>query len=215
MPIVTRITTAVKRVFGAPRAVVIGLIVSGLVACAGGAALATRSAGDSFADKALDKLGGDSDQILDSIADKVVDKLMSKGGMLDSAQADLVDQLAAMAGKKFGKVDPAKLISGIRGDVVEAGLGKLDGISVDDIVAQVTSALIQQADGLLKGVDVEKLAKGAIADMIKSLNLEKPVKEKIDSVDIEKLAQDAIAKQMSSSGASNPLTALLGGLMKR
>ena len=47
--------------------------------------------------------------------------------------------------------------------------------------------------------------------MIKSLNLEKLVKEKIDSVDIEKLAQDAIAKQMGGS-ASNPLTGLLGML---
>jgi hypothetical protein len=213
MPTVTRITTAMKRVFGTPRTVIVALVVSGLVAAAGGAALATRSAGDSFADKALDKLGGDSDQILDSIADKVVDKLMKKGGMLDSAQADLVDQLAVMAGKKFGNVDPAKLINGIRGDVVEAGLGKLDGISVDDIVAQVTAALIQQADGLLKNVDVEKLAKGAIADMIKSLNLEKLVKDKIDSVDIEKLAQDAIAKQMGGS-SSNPLTGLLGSLLK-
>ena len=214
MPAVTRITTAVKRAFSSPRAVVVALVVSGLVAAAGGAAMATRSAGDSFADKALDKLGGDSDEILDSIADKVVDKLMKKGGMLDSAQADLVDQLATMAGKKFGKVDPAKLISGIRGDVVEAGLGKLDGISVDEIVAQVTSALIQQADGLLKNVDVEKLAKGAIADMIKSLNLEKLVKDKIDSVDIEKLAQDAIAKQMGGS-SSNPLGSLIGLLGSR
>jgi hypothetical protein len=193
MPAFTRLSAPLKRVFGTSRTIVVALVVSGLVAAAGGAALATRSAGDSFADKALDKLGGDSDQILDSIADKVVDKLMSKGGMLDTAQADLVDQLATMAGKKFGKVDPAKLISGIRGDVVEAGLGKLDGISVDEIVAQVTSALIQQASGLLD---------------------EKLVKDKIDSVDIEKLAQDAIAKQMSSSGASNPLTSLLGGLLK-
>jgi hypothetical protein len=202
---------SIRGVLKSPRAVVVALVVSGLVAAAGGAAMATRSASNQFADKAFDKLGGDSDEILDSIADKVVDKLMSKGGMLDTAQADLVDQLATMAGKKFGKVDPAKLISGIRGDVVEAGLGKLDGISVDEIVAQVTSALIQQASGLLDDVDVEKLAKGAITDMIKSLNLEKLVKDKIDSVDIEKLAQDAIAKQMG--GSSNPLTGLLGGLL--
>jgi hypothetical protein len=204
---------SIRSVLKSPRAIVVTLVVSGLVAAAGGAAMATRSASNQFADKAFDKLGGDSDQILDSIADKVVDKLMAKGGMLDSAQADLVDQLAAMAGKKFGKVDATKLLNSIRGDVVSAGLGKLDGISVDEIVAQVTSALIQQANGLLKGVDVEKLAKGAIADMIKSLNLEKLVKEKIDSVDIEKLAQDAIAKQMG--GSSNPLTGLLGGLLKR
>ncbi len=211
MPAVTRIITASKRVLGTPRAVVIGLVVSGLVAMAGGAALATRSAGDQFADKALAKLGGDSDDILDSIADKVVDKLMSKGGTLDTAQKELVDQLAAMAGKKFGNVNASKLIDDIRGDVVEVGLGKLDGISVDQIVAQVTSALIQQANGLMDDVDVEKLAKGAIADVIKSLNLEKLVKEKIDSIDVEKLVSDAVAKQMG--GSSNPLTGLLGGLL--
>jgi uncharacterized membrane protein YheB (UPF0754 family) len=214
MPTVTRITAAAKRIFASPRAIVIGLVVSGLVAAAGGAALATRSAGDQFADKALAKLGGDSNEILDKIADKVVDKLTSKGGTLDAAQKQLVDQLAAMAGKKFNNVDPAKLISGIRGDVVEAGLDKLDGISVDQIVAQVTSALINQASGLLDGVDVEKLAKSAIADVIKSLNLEKLVKQKIDSIDVEKLVQDAVAKQMGGS-SSNPLAGLLGGLIRR
>ena len=87
------------------------------VAVCGGAALATRSASSSFADKAFAKLGGDSGEILDSIAEKVVDKLTSKGGTLDSAQEQLVDELAGMAGKKLGKVDPAKLINEIRGDV--------------------------------------------------------------------------------------------------
>jgi hypothetical protein len=214
MPTVTRFITAAKRVLTQPRAVVVALIVSGLVAAAGGAAMATRSAGNSFADKALDKLGGDSDQILDSIADKVVDKLMSKGGTLDTAQKELVDQLAVMAGKKFGNVDPAKLITQIRGDVVNAGLDKLDGISVDQIVAQVTSALVSQASGLLEGVDVNKLARSAIVDVVKSLNLEKLVKQKIDSIDVEKLVQDAVAKQLGG-GASNPLTGLLGGLLRR
>lgn len=214
MPAVTRIITSAKRVLTQPRAVVVALVVSGLIAAGTGAAMATRSASDSFADKAFAKLGGDSNEILDSIADKVVDKLMSKGGMLDTAQADLVDQLATMAGRKLGKVDPAKLISSIRGDVVEAGLSKLDGISVDQIVATVTSALIAQANGLLDGVDVEKLAKGAIADIIKSLNLEKLVKQKIDSVDVEKLAEEAIAKQMKAAN-SNPLSSLFGLLGSR
>jgi uncharacterized membrane protein YheB (UPF0754 family) len=214
MPTVTRFTTAVKRIATQPRTVIVALVVSGLVAAAGGAAMATRSAGDQFADKALEKLGGDSDQILDSIADKVVEKLTSKGGTLDEAQEQLVDQLAAMAGKKFNNVDPAKLITQIRGDVVDAGLDKLDGISVDQIVGNVTSALIQQADGLLDGIDVEKLAKGAISDLIKSLNLEKLVKAKIDSVDVEKLAEEAIAKQMKSA-SSNPLSSLFGLLGSR
>jgi hypothetical protein len=209
-----RITSFFRSVFTDPRAPVVGLIAAGLVAVGGGAALATRSASTSFADKAFAKLGGDSDEILDTIADKVVDKITGKGGTLDSAQAQLVDQLAGMAGEKLGKVDPAQLVSDIRGDVVEAGLGKLNGISTSQIVAQVTDALIKQASGLLDDVDVEKLASAAIADMIKSLNLEKLVKQKIDSVDVEKLAKDAIEKQLGgSSGSSNPLTGLLGSLL--
>lgn len=208
------VISSISRVVRDPRAPIVGLVVAGLIAVTGGAALATRTASDQFATKAFDKLGGDSDEILDSIADKVVEKLSGKGGTFDAAQADLVKQLAAMAGKKFGKVDTDALLSDIRGDVVEAGLGKLDGISVDEIVAQVTAALIQQADGLLRDVDVEALAKGAIADVIKSLNLEKLVKQKIDSIDVEKLVNDAIAKQMGGT-SSNPLGSLLGGLIRR
>lgn len=208
------VISAVKRVVSNPRAPIVAVVVAGLFAVTGGAAFAARSAGDRFADKAFAKLGGNSEEILDKIADKVVDKLAGKGGTLDAAQEDLVDQLAAMAGKKFGKVDPKELIADMRGDVVAAGLDKLDGISVDQIVGQVTAALIQQASALLKDVDVEALAKGAIADVIKSLNLEKLVKQKIDSIDVEKLVQDAVAKQMGGGGG-NPLTGLLGGLIRR
>lgn len=215
MPTVTRITESVKRVVTQPRALVVALVVSGLVAVAGGAAMATRSAGDQFADKALAKLGGDSDEILDKIASKVVDKLTSEGGTLDTAQKQLVDQLAVMAGKKFNNVDPSKLINQIRGDVVDAGLDKLDGISVDQIVSTVTTALIQQANGLLDNVDVEELAKNAIADVVKSLNLEKLVKQKIDSIDVEKLVNNAIAKQLGGGSGSNPLGALFGLLGSR
>jgi hypothetical protein len=214
MSVFSRTRSGFARVIRNPRAPIVGVVVAGLIAITGGAALATRSASESFADKAFAKLGGDSGEILDSIADKVVDKLTSKGGTLDSAQAQLVDQLAGMAGKKLGKVDPAKLISDIRGDVVAAGLGKLDGISVNQIVAQVTSALIDQAGALLDNVDVNKLATAAITDIIKSLNLEKLVKQKIDSIDAEKLVKEAVAEQMSGGGSStDPLSMLLGGLL--
>lgn len=215
MPTYSDVISAVKRVVSNPRAPIVALVVAGLFAVTGGAALATRSASDQFANKAFAKLGGDSDEILDKIADKVVEKLSGKGGTLDAAQKDLVEQLATMAGKKFGKVDPTELLSDMRSDVVAAGLDKLDGISVDQIVGQVTAALIQQASALLKDVDVEAIAKGAIADVIKSLNLEKLVKQKIDSIDVEKLVQDAVAKQMGGGGSTNPLTSLLGGLVRR
>lgn len=214
MPAHIGVISAVRRVVSNRRAPIVAVVVAGLFAVTGGAALAARSAGDRFANKAFDKLGGDSDEILEKIADKVVEKLGGKGGTLDAAQKDLVDQLAAMAGKKFRKVDPDALLSQMRSDVVAAGLDKLDGISVDQIVGQVTAALIRQASLLLEDVDVEALAKGAIADVIKSLNLEKLVKQKIDSIDVEKLVQDAVAKQMGGSGSS-PLTSLLGGLIRR
>jgi uncharacterized membrane protein YheB (UPF0754 family) len=81
-------------------------------------------------------------------------------------------------------------------------------------VAQVTDALIAEASALLDDVDVEALAKAAITDIIKSLNLEKLVKQKIDSVDVEKLAEDAIAKQMGAS-RGDPISGLLGGLIRR
>lgn len=215
MPTYRGVISAVKRVVSDRRAPIVAIVVAGLFAVMGGAAFAARSASDQFANKAFDKLGGDSDEILDKIADKVVDKLTGKGGTLDAAQKDLVDQLAVMAGKKFGKVDPTELLSEMRSDVVAAGLDKLDGISVDQIVGQVTAALIQQASALLEDVDVEALAKGAIADVIKSLNLEKLVKQKIDSIDVEKLVQDAVAKQLGGGSSSNPLTGLLGGLIRR
>ena len=208
--------SGIKQIATNPRAPIVGLVVAGFLAVMGGAALATRSASDQFATKAFDKLGGDSDEILNSIADKVVAKLTGDGGTLDSAQQQLVDQLADMAAKKLGKVDPSKLISQIRGDVVEAGMSKLDGISVNAIVAQVTDALINQAGALLDDVDVQALAKAAITDVIKNLNLEKLVKQKIDSIDVEKLVGDAVAKHLGGSGgASNPLSSLLGGLLRR
>jgi hypothetical protein len=205
----------IKRSISSPRATVLVAVVAGLIAATAGGALATRSATDRFADVTFEKLGGDSDEILDAIAEKVVDKLASNGGTLESAQNDLVDELAGMAGKKLGNVDPDKLVSDIRGDVVAAGLGKLDGISVDRIVAQVTTALIAQAEGLLSDVDVEALAKATLTDLIKSLNLEKLVKEKIDSIDAEKLVKEAVAEQMGGSGggSGDPLTDLLAGLM--
>jgi uncharacterized protein with von Willebrand factor type A (vWA) domain len=215
MSMYSRIGSSIKYVFSNRRAAVVGLVAAGLVAVTGGAALATRSASDHFATAAFDKLGGDSNEILNTIADKVVEKLSKKGGTFDSTQAQVVDQLAAMAGKKFGKVDVSKLLKDLQGQVVGAGLDKLDGISTDQIVAQVTASLIAQASTLLDNVDVEKLAKGAISDVIKSLNLEKLVKQKIDSIDVEKLVSDAVAKQMKASGGTNPLTSLLGSLMSR
>jgi uncharacterized membrane protein YheB (UPF0754 family) len=200
----------VRKLLVSKRSIIVGLIVAGIVAAIGGGALASRSAGDHFADAAFGKLGGDSTQVLDKIADKVVEKLTGKGGTLDEAQAQLVAQLATMAGKKLGKVDPNKLIDDVRSQVVSAGLGKLDGISVDDIVHQVTAALITQASGKLDGVDVNKLAKDALADVVKSLDLDKLVKAKIDSLDVEAIVNKAIAKQMSGGKMNVSLLSLFG-----
>src|SRR5687767_8847402 len=84
-----------------PRALIGVAVVAGIIGVTGGAALATRSASDHFADKAFSKLGGDSDEILDKLADKLVDRLSEKGGTLDGAQDQLVGELADMAGSKL------------------------------------------------------------------------------------------------------------------
>jgi hypothetical protein len=183
-----------------PRLPIVALMLAVMVVLAGGAVVATRSTGDRIANATFDKLGGDSHEILDEIADRVVKRITEKNGTLDSAQADLVDRLAGIAGKKFDGVDPEAMIADMRGQVLEAGLDKLDGISTDQIVAQVTAALIQQASAELGKVDVEKLAASALDDVVKSLNIEKLVKEKLDSIDVQEVVDKAVAKQLGSGG---------------
>jgi hypothetical protein len=188
-----------------PKAPIAAAVIAAMVALTGGAALATKSAGDHFADATFDKLGGDSDAILEAIADKVVDKVSEKGGTLDGAQAALVSQLSGLAGKKLDGVDANKLLDGVRADVVAAGLGKLNGISTDEIVAQVTAALIAQAQSEISKLDLEKLAKGALSDMAKNVDIDKLVNEQLAKVDVEKIITDAVAGKLGGSGGSSGL----------
>jgi hypothetical protein len=204
--------TALARFISHPKALIAGGVVAGLVALVGAGALATKSAGDHFADATFDKLGGDSDAILEAIADKVVDRVSEKGGTLDSAQQALVAQLAGVAGAKLDGVDTDALLDGVKGEVVAAGLGKLDGISTDDIVSQVTAALIAQAQAEIAKLDLDKLAKGALADVAKNVDIDKLVSEQLAKVDVEKLIMEAISTQMgggdSGSSSTNWLSLL-------
>lgn len=208
MPSLPGLVTTMTRVVTHRKVHIVGLVVAGLLAVGGGAALAARGASERFADTAMDRLGGEGADVLDRIADQVVKKITEEGGTLDSAQAGIVSELASVAGKKLGSVEMSGLIDDIREDVVEAGLGKLDDIDTDQIVTQVTSALSARASTLMEGVDVQALAESAVADAIRSMNLEALVEKKIDSVDVDKLVQDAVSKHLAGSSGTNPLASL-------
>ena len=211
MSIISTFRKAVRN----PKAPIAAAVIAGMVALTGGAALGAKSASNNFADKTFEKLGGGNpDDVLGAIADKVVEKISEKGGTLDSAQKDLVAQLATVAGKKLDGVDANKLINGVKDDVVAAGLGKLNGISTDEIVAQVTAALIAQAQSEIGKLDLNALAKGALKDVAANVDIDKLVKEQLDKVDVNKLILEAVKQQMggnsggSSSGSTNWLSLL-------
>lgn len=209
MPSLADLLTKTRRAVTHRKVATAAIAIAGMVALGGGAALAARGASAHLAETAMDKLGGDGGDVLDRIAEQVVKKITEKGGTLDSAQEDIVTEVAGLAGEKLGSVELSDLVEGIREDVVAAGLGKLDHIDTDELVAQVTSALIAQASTLMGDVDVEALAEKAVSDAIKSMNLEALVEEKIDSVDVEELVQDAVAKHLAGSSGTNPLSSLL------
>jgi hypothetical protein len=186
-----------------PRALIGATVIAGIIGVTGGAALATRSASDHFADKALSRLGGDSDEILDKLADKLVDKLSEEGGTLDETQAQLVDELAGVAGAKLDGVDAEQLLDDVRGDVVAAGMGKLNEISVDAIVEQVTTALIASAESEIEDIDVNKLVKEIVNDLAKDIDLEKIVKDELAKVDVEGLVLKAVQQQMGGGGSGS------------
>jgi hypothetical protein len=193
---------------GGPRAGTIALIMAGVVAVGGFAVVLTRSATDQFANAAFSKLGDDPQEVLDSIAQKVVDQLGSKGGAFDAAQQALVQELAGAAGDKIDGVDTSKLLDDVQGEVVAAGLGKLDGISTDNIVAQVTAALIQTATAEIAKLDLGQLAK----DLLNSVDIDKIVKDKLDEIDVEGIVTKLVSEQLggSGSGGLGNLTGLLG-----
>lgn len=172
---------------------------AGICAVTGGVALATRNASSSFADAAFSKLGS-PEEVLNTLADRVVDRLTGEGGSFAATQDALVSELAGMADEKFGDINADDLINSVKGDVVAAGLGKLDGINVDAIVGQVTAALIKTANSELDKIDLGKLANEVIKGLAKDIDLEKVVSQQLAKVDIEKLIGDVVTKQLTSGG---------------
>ncbi len=199
------------------RTVVIASVVLGAVVLTAGGALATRAASNQFANAALSKLGGgDPEAVLNSIADRVVKQLTSKSGILGQASASLTDEIGKAAGTKLAGIDTDSLLDNVSADVIAAGMGKLDEISTDEIVADVTNALIHQVRSQIESLDLLALAHskldGAADELLGDVDIEKLIKERLDGIDVEKLASDAIKDYMESQGGSG---GLLGLLFKR
>lgn len=181
------------------------LLVACVVLLTGGSTLAARTASDNFADAAIDRLGGDPGEVLDSIAEAVVTKLTEDGGTLDEARDEIVDEITGVAATNLEDVDVTSLLNGVRADVVDAGLGKIDEISTDAIVAEVTAALIATAESQIAELDLSKLAKSVLADVAGDVDIEKIVADELAKIDVEALVLKAVQSQMGSSGGSGPL----------
>jgi hypothetical protein len=200
----------VSYVKGRPTSAIVATLVAGSIFITGGAALAARQASGQFADATFSKLGGSSDEVLNKLADRVVARLSATNGPLGGARQELVNKISKAAAAKIGGVDPTSLINGASGKLVTAGLSKIDGIDVNAIIGQVTQALIAQATAEIDKLDLNALAKGALNDVISKVDIEKLIKEKLDSIDVNKLVEDAIAKQLGSGSGG-----LLGALFTR
>jgi hypothetical protein len=204
-----------------PKSAVLAVVLAGAVATSAGAVVTTRAVTHSFADAAFAKLGGNRQQVLNAIADRLVNKLSVKGGTLSSAQQEIVDRIAGVAGDKFRNVDPSKLLNDIKGQVVTAGLGKLDGINVQTIVDRVTQALIAQAQAEINKLNLNQLVQGQVGkldlnaivrDAVNKIDINKLVKEELDKVDLNALIEKVIEQKLSSSG-SGGLTGIVGSLL--
>lgn len=204
-----------------PKSAILAVTLAVSVATSAGAVVTTRAVGHSFADAAFAKLGGNRQEVLNAIADRLVTKLSSQGGVLSSTQQELVDRISGMAGDKFKNVDPSKMMTDIKGQVVAAGLGKLNGIDVDTIVDRVTQALIAQAQAEINKVNLNQLVQGQVGkldlnaivrDAVNKIDVNKLVKEELDKVDINALIAKVIEQKLSS-GSSGGLTDLLGSLI--
>jgi hypothetical protein len=202
-----RLATYVK---GQRTSAIIAAVAAGAIFVTGGAAFAARQASDGFADATFNKLGGSSDEVLNKLADRVVAKLSASNGPLGGARQELVAKISKAASDKIGNVDPKALIAGASDDLMAAGIDKIGSFDLDAVIAEVTDSLIAQATAEIEKLDLNALAKGALDELISGVDIEKLIKEKLDSIDVEKLASDAIAKQLGSGSGG-----LLGTLFRR
>jgi hypothetical protein len=92
-------------------------------------------------------------------------------------------------------------------------MSKLNGISTDTIVEQVTNALIQKAMAEIDALDLEALASatldGAAQDLLNSVDLEKIIKEYLASIDVEGIVSKVVSDEMGSGSGG-----LLGFLFR-
>ena len=214
MGIVDRITHVTRR---APAAALIAAALATVLTVSAGAMVTVHSASNHIASAALGKLGSNPQDVLNKIADSVVKKLSGHDGALGQAQQEIVDRITGVAAEKFKGVDPSKMLTDIKGEVVAAGLGKLDGVNTQQIVDKVTSALIAQAMAQVNKIDlkalvaaqVSKLDPNAIVNKLMSgIDVNKLVKEELDKVDINAIIEQAVQQQLAHAGL---LGTLLGG----
>ncbi len=199
-----------------PRAVAVALILASMLSVTGGVALGVQAMGSHIAKQVFGT--GSSQQVLDRISQKVVDKLTKKGGTLDAAKSQLVGNLTNIAGKKLDGVNPASLLSDVKSKVEAAGLDKIQGIDTNQIVDQVTQAVIATVEQRVNQIDLASMAK----NLVGSVNINKLVEDQLNKIDLNaivtKAVDDAANKAVqsymngsSSSSSNNPLSLLFGG----
>jgi hypothetical protein len=198
-----------------PRATAVALILAGMLSVAGGVALGVQAMGNHIASQVFGK--GSSQQVLDQISQKVVDKLTKRGGTLDDAKSQLVGNLTDIAGKKLDGVNAKSLLTDVQNKVEAAGLDKIQGINTNQIVDEVTQAVIATVEQRVNQIDLQSMAK----NLVGSVDINKLVQDQLSKIDLNaivtKAVDDAANKAVSgmlggsSSGTKSPLSFLFGG----
>ena len=200
-----------------PTAVLIGAVVAGVVTVSAGAVVTTHAVTNQFANAAMAKLGGNPQDVMNKIADKVVKKLDSKNGVLSSAQEELVNKIAAMAGAKFAGVDPNKMLNQVKDQVAAAGLQKIDGIDPQAILDQVMKNVMAQAMAQLNKVDLKAIVGQKVStldlnklvrDQLNKIDVNALIKQELDKIDINAVVSQAVQEQLAKNGL---VGTLLGG----
>jgi len=200
-----------------PTAVLVGAVIAGIATVSAGAVVTTHAVTNQFANAAMSKLGGNPQEVMNKIADRVVKKIGSNGGPLSTAQQELVDKIAAMAGQKFNGVDPNKMLTDVKNEVAAAGLAKINGIDPQAILNQVMKSVLAQAMAQLNKVDLKSLVgqkvstldlNAIVREQLNKVDVNALIKQELDKIDINAVISQAVEQQLAKNGL---LGSLLGG----
>jgi hypothetical protein len=202
-----------------PTAVLVGAVVAGIVTVSAGAVVTAHAVTNQFANAAMAKLGSNPNEVMNRIADRVVKKIGSNGGPLSTAQQELVDKIAAMAGQKFDGVDPNKMLNDVKNQVAAAGLAKIDGIDPQAILNTVMKQVLAQAMGQISKIDLKSIVSqkvgtldlnAIVRDQVNKIDINALIKQELDKIDINALVSQIVQQQLSSK-TSGGLLSLLSG----